>query len=426
MSGDWLGPEGAGILLFVKQLDSAYSKAVVIEVELFGVIDGVADLDALTDIGGGDLVERTFEADGGVVIDHPFVADEEDLVELGPGESADQRPAHRAVIAVDRSFPDAGVKFMVIVLLEPESKSFVDLFQGDAFLDAREEPFTDGSKQTFYLSAGRAIIGLRVDEGDAGLGTASSQQIGGETRTVIDVKALWDAIGQKCFLEDDREGADRLGGAEGMAHHHAGVVIEDGTEDGLGRAIRGADLGAMHEIRDPEIVDVIHFVGLAHIGPILEGKPSLFFDHPEQGIVVNRGVAQQILIPKLFIKFLHRVRRMGLAFDLNGLEQTLIETSGPASVGAVFRLESIKPPFPVLPKPGLHRGNTDLPETIAWELVLGLGLFPKVLVLSPGGLGQNGADDLIAFEGDLFSNLFVHGFFLLCGVWETSNSDVSC
>jgi hypothetical protein len=82
MGRDLLGPKGAGILLFVKQSDLPYSNTVVIKVELLGVIDGVADLDALTDIGTGDLVERPFEADGGVVIDHPFVANEEDLIQL--------------------------------------------------------------------------------------------------------------------------------------------------------------------------------------------------------------------------------------------------------------------------------------------------------------------------------------------------------
>ena len=122
MGRDLLGPEGAGIFLFVEQLDPAHPNAVVIEVELFGVIDGVADLDALTDIGGGDLIESALEADGGIVIDDPFVADEEDLIELGPGEPSDQHPAHGGVIAVDGSFLDAGVEFMVVVVLEPESR----------------------------------------------------------------------------------------------------------------------------------------------------------------------------------------------------------------------------------------------------------------------------------------------------------------
>jgi hypothetical protein len=91
-----------------------------------------------------------------------------------------------------------------------------------------------------------------------------------------------------------------------MTHDHPGVVIEDGTKDGLGRAIPGANLGAMHEIRDPEVVDVIHFISLTHIGPLLEREPSLSFDDPEQGVVVNGRVSQEILIPKHFIKFLPR------------------------------------------------------------------------------------------------------------------------
>jgi hypothetical protein len=133
----------------------------------------------------------------------------------------------------------------------------------------------------FYLSAGRAVIRLGVDEGDPGLGTASSQQIRGERRTVIAIKAFWDSVGQEGLLEDDRQGADRLGDAEGMADHPAGMIINDGAEDGLGRAIRGEDLRPVHEIRDPEIVDVVHFIGFARIGPIFRGKPSLLFDYAE-------------------------------------------------------------------------------------------------------------------------------------------------
>jgi len=108
---------------------------------------------------------------------------------------------------------------------------------------------------------------------------------------------------------------------------------------------------------------------------------------------------------------------MCLALDLKGLEQILREPFRSASIGAVFRLEQIKSSLAVLLEPGLHRGHTDLPEAIAGELMLDLGLFPEVLVLSPGGFGQYGADELIAFEGDLFSNLFVHGLVLLCRVF---------
>jgi hypothetical protein len=174
----------------------------------------------------------------------------------------------------------------------------------------------------------------------------------------------------------------------------------------------------MHEIRDPEIVDVVYFVGLAHIGSIFEREPSLLFDHAEQGIVVDRRLSQQILVPKHFIKFLHGQGGIGLALDLNGLEQILREAFGSTPIGAVFGFEQIKTSFAILPEPGLHCGNTDVPQAVAGELVLDLGLFPKVLVLSPCGFGQYGADELIAFEGDLFSNLFVHGLVLLCEFFD--------
>ena len=96
-----------------------------------------------------------------------------------------------------------------------------------------------------------------------------------------------------------------------MSHDHTGVVIEDGAEDGLGRAVGGADLGAMHEIRDPEIIDVLYFVGLAHIGPILEGEPSLLFDDPEQGICSEPEADPTDPDPEAFHRVFAPTRRDG-------------------------------------------------------------------------------------------------------------------
>src|SRR5512139_4219757 len=154
MGRDLLGPEGAGIFLLVQQLDPADPNAVIIEVKLFGLIDRMADLDPLPDIGGGDFIKSALEANGGVMIDDPFVADQEDLIEFGPREPADKHPTHGSVIAIDRSFLNAGVEFMVVVVLEPESEGFIELLQGHSLLENREEPFSDGAKESFHLSAG--------------------------------------------------------------------------------------------------------------------------------------------------------------------------------------------------------------------------------------------------------------------------------
>jgi len=172
---DLLGAEGAGIFPFIEQFDPADADTVVIEVELFGVIDGVADFDALADIGGGDLIEGTFETDGGVVIDHSFVAEEEDFIEFGPGEAADGDAAGGGVIAVHGALADAGVDFMVVVFLEPETEGLVQFFQGEALLEARQESFADRPEKPFDLAAGGAVVGFGVDEGDAGQGAAAGQ-----------------------------------------------------------------------------------------------------------------------------------------------------------------------------------------------------------------------------------------------------------
>ena len=68
-----LGAEGAGVLFFIEQLDAAHPNAVVIEIELLGIVDRVTEFDLLADIRGRDLVEGALEADGGIVIDDPVV-----------------------------------------------------------------------------------------------------------------------------------------------------------------------------------------------------------------------------------------------------------------------------------------------------------------------------------------------------------------
>lgn len=69
-----------------------------------------------------------------------------------------------------------------------------------------------------------------------------------------------------------------------MAYHHPGVIVKDRTENGPDHPLRmmgRADLGTMHKIRNPELVDMVHFIGLPPIGPILWRKPLLFLEHPE-------------------------------------------------------------------------------------------------------------------------------------------------
>ena len=74
--------------------------------------------------------------------------------------------------------------------------------------------------------------------------------------------------------------------------HHPGVIIDDGTEYGLLGAFDAQHPGTMHEVTDPQIVDVVHLIGLSDIGSGLNLKPALIFDCPEKRVVVHGGFPQ--------------------------------------------------------------------------------------------------------------------------------------
>ncbi len=126
-------------------------------------------------------------------------------------------------------------------------------------------------------------------------------------------------------------------------------------------------------------------------------------------------IPEQMLIPKLFIEFLGRELRISLTFNLDNFKQLVIETSGSSPVGAFFGFEGIESPPSEGPQPGLHSGDGDFSSAIVREFVIVLGLFPEVLVLSPGGFGQHRGNDLVAFDGDSFSGVFFHEGYLLEG-----------
>jgi hypothetical protein len=133
-----------------------------------------------------------------------------------------------------------------------------------------------------------------------------------------------------------------------MAHHHAGVVIEDSTEDGLDGSIGVADLWAVHEVTDPKVVYIVHLIGFSHIGAGLDRQPPILFDQSKKGIVVHRGFTQQVLIPEVFVEFLYCPVGIGLAFDLDSLKSLLVKPSGSATVSAALGFEGFKTIFTVL------------------------------------------------------------------------------
>jgi hypothetical protein len=49
----------------------------------------VADLDTLTDVSRRDFIDPAFKADGGIVVNDPFMANKKDFIQLGFRATAD-------------------------------------------------------------------------------------------------------------------------------------------------------------------------------------------------------------------------------------------------------------------------------------------------------------------------------------------------
>jgi len=60
----------------------------------------------------------------------------------------------------------------------------------------------------------------------------------------------------------------------------------------------------VHEVADPQVIDIVHLEGFAHIGALFNCKPSLAFNDSEQGVVVNRGLAKETLLSQFLIESL--------------------------------------------------------------------------------------------------------------------------
>ena len=171
------GPEGAGIFSFIQELDFAYTYAVIIKKKFPVVVHRVPQFNLLPDIGGRNFIEITLETDRGIVIDHSFMADEEYLVQFGFGEPADIYVGQGGIVPLHGSLPDAGMELVVIIFIDPEMESLIELRDACDVPDRGKETLPDGSKKPFHLSTRWAIKGLRMDQGDAGQGSAFGQQI---------------------------------------------------------------------------------------------------------------------------------------------------------------------------------------------------------------------------------------------------------
>jgi len=247
-----------------------------------------------------------------------------------------------------------------------------------------------------------------VDEGDPRLGAALHQQVGGEGRSVVDVEALGQAIGRERLLEDLDQDRDGLVDGELPAHDHPAVVVDEGTQDRLAQALAGHDRGAVQEVADPQLVDLLALEALAHVAAPGLGPQPFAGHRPQQRVVAHRRVAQLVARQQVLVQALGRPVGVGLALAADGGQARLAQAPGPALVGPGPGLEPLEAALPVAAQPELERGHAEPTASGVGELMLLLGLAAEVLVLHPPGLGEHRADQLVAGERDLLAGFRVH------------------
>ena len=86
-----------------------------------------------------------------------------------------------------------------------------------------------------------------------------------------------------------------------MTHQHAGRIVEDDAQDGFGRAVVRADGRSVHEVADPQVIDIVHLEDIGDVDAFCGCKPSLSFHDSEQGVIVARGLTEQTLVSQVFM-----------------------------------------------------------------------------------------------------------------------------
>ena len=129
------------------------------------------------------------------------------------------------------------------------------------------------------------------------------------------------------------------------------MIVDNGAQDGRGKTAGDLYFGAMHEVAHPKLVYVIEFEGLARIASFPGSEPSLLFDQPQKGIVVDGRISQQLLFLQVLVKELSCPVRISPALDPDGLDHFLVQSPGSATVRSFPGLEGLEPPFTIGPKP---------------------------------------------------------------------------
>jgi hypothetical protein len=75
--------ESLCILPFINEFETTDPDVFIIEVKFLVGIYRMTDINTLSDISGGDLIDISFKADGGIVVHHPLMPDKKYFIQFG-------------------------------------------------------------------------------------------------------------------------------------------------------------------------------------------------------------------------------------------------------------------------------------------------------------------------------------------------------
>ena len=127
--------ESPCILPFIDKFEAANPDILIIEIKLLIRISRMPDINPLPDIRGGNFIYISFEADGGIIVDHPFMPDQKNFIQFRFCGPNDLCMVAGPMIPVDGAFIDAGMQFVVIIIIQPGGERRVEFFQCQFFGD---------------------------------------------------------------------------------------------------------------------------------------------------------------------------------------------------------------------------------------------------------------------------------------------------
>lgn len=183
--------------MLVQSVENLHGLVVLVESEPDRIVDGEPQFNRLADIAGGNLEKDVVDADGRIVVDLPEDDVEEGVAEFffADGSLLDvSQPRHVAIV---RGLASGGMDFVGVMVMKPASEGGVEFIEGERLIfclkvDVRNETIANSAEKTLYLSAGRRVMRLGMNEDETETRGQQGKMRFGKNLAVVRVETVRD------------------------------------------------------------------------------------------------------------------------------------------------------------------------------------------------------------------------------------------